>query len=245
MKLWRPDHVVIGPQSPTEDDLPALNRIFSDSFTDRYRRDGLVGVRVPPLNLQIWRYALKDAGSGAMVWRDEEDQLLAFNIAHRSGLEGWMGPLAVRPDRQGLGLGKAVVQSAIEWLKEQQVGTIGLETMPRTVENIGFYSRMDFVPGHLTITLTGDATPNVRNIKSRFQRLSDLPPSDQAALLSACRERLQRSAPGCDYTREHELTAELGIGDTIVLEHDGIQGFALWHSAPLAEARPAEELRVL
>jgi hypothetical protein len=125
------------------------------------------------------------------------------------------------------------------------VGTIGLETMPRTVENIGFYSRMDFVPGHLTITLTGDATPNVRNIKSRFQRLSDLPPSDQAALLSACRERLQRSAPGCDYTREHELTAELGIGDTIVLEHDGIQGFALWHSAPLAEARPAEELRVL
>ena len=217
MKLWRPDHAVIGPQSPTEDDLPALNRIFSDSFTDRYRRDGLVGVRVPPLNLQIWRYALKDAGGGAMVWRDEEDQLVAFNIAHRSGLEGWMGPLAVRPDRQGLGLGKAVVQSAIEWLKEQRVGTIGLETMPRTVENIGFYSRLDFTPGHLTVTLTGDAPSNVRNIKSRFQRLSELPPSDQTALLAGCQARLERSAPGCDYTREHELTAELSIGDTIVL----------------------------
>jgi hypothetical protein len=42
------------------------------------------------------------------------------------------------------------------------------------------------------------------------------------------------------------LTAELGIGDTVVLDHDGeISGFALWHSAPLAAARPAEELRVL
>ena len=245
MKLWRPDHAVVGPQVPTDSDLPALNRIFSDSFTDRYRRDGLVGVRVPPLNLQIWRYAIQDAGEGAMVWRDEEDQLVAFNIAHRSGLEGWMGPLAVRPDRQGLGLGKGIVQAAVEWLKEQRLTTIGLETMPRTVENIGFYSRMDFVPGHLTVTLTGDVPSTVRNLRPRFIRLSDLPGDEQGAMLKACRERLQRSAPGCDYTREHELTAELSIGDTVVIDDGGIRGFALWHSAPLAESRPAEELRVL
>jgi GNAT superfamily N-acetyltransferase len=247
VKLWRPDHAVVGPYAPVEADLPALNRIFSDAFTDRYRRDGLVGVRVPALNLQIWRYALRDAGPGAMVWRDEGDQLVAFNIAHRSGVEGWMGPLAVRPDRQGLGLGKAVVQAAIEWLKEQEGngGTIGLETMPRTVENIGFYSRLGFTPGHLTVTLTGEAMTNVRSLRQRFVRLGELSESQRQDLLRGCAERLRRSAPGCDYTREHELTHELAIGDTVVIEHDGIQGFALWHSAPLAESRPAEELRVL
>ena len=245
MKLWRPEHAVVGPESPGEGDLAALNRIFSDAFTDRYRRDGLVGVRVPPLNLQIWRYALRDAGPGAMVWRDEDDQLVAFNIAHRSGLEGWMGPLAVRPDRQGLGLGKAVVQAAIDWLKEQHAGTIGLETMPRTVENIGFYSRLGFTPGHLTVTLTGEAMTNVRTLRHRFIRLGELPESERADLLAQCRDRLARSAPGCDFTREHELSHELAIGDTIVVEHDGVKGFALWHSAPLAESRPAEELRVL
>ena len=180
-----------------------------------------------------------------MVWRDEDDQLVAFNIAHRSGLEGWMGPLAVRPDRQGLGLGKGIVQAAVEWLKEQRLTTIGLETMPRTVENIGFYSRMDFIPGHLTVTLTGDVPSTVRNLRPKFIRLADVPPADQDGLLHACRDRLQRSAPGCDYTREHELTAELSIGDTVLIEDNGIRGFALWHSAPLAEARPAEELRVL
>jgi hypothetical protein len=113
------------------------------------------------------------------------------------------------------------------------------------VENIGFYSRLEFIPGHLTVTVTGDVNPGVRNLRSRFARLGDLPAADQASLLTACRERLQQSAPGCDYTREHELTAELGIGDTTVIEENGIRAFALWHSAPLAEARPAEELRVL
>src|ERR1051326_7341692 len=245
MKLWRPDHAVVGPHAPVEADLPALNRIFSDAFTDRYRRDGLVGVRVPALNLQIWRYALRDAGAGAMVWRDEDDQLVAFNVAHRSGLEGWMGPLAVRPDRQGLGLGKAIVQAAIDWLKERDGTTVGLETMPRTVENIGFYSRLGFRAGHLNMQLTGDAMTNVRSLRQRLLRLSELAASDQDDLLKACAARLGLSAPGRDYTREHELTHELGIGDTIVIEHDGIHGFALWHSAPLAEARPAEELRVL
>jgi len=137
------------------------------------------------------------------------------------------------------------VESAAEWLKEQRVTTLGLETMPRTVENIGFYSRLGFVPGHLTVTLTGEMMAGVKGIRPRFTRLSELRAAEQAEILTRCRERLQRSAPGYDYTRELELTAELGIGDTVILEADHVQGFALWHSAPLADSRPSEELRVL
>src|SRR5213080_4850962 len=50
---------------------------------------------------------------------------VAFNIAHRSGTEGWMGPLAVRPDRQGGGVGKTIVRTAVDWLLEQRVVTLG------------------------------------------------------------------------------------------------------------------------
>lgn len=97
---WLPDRSVSGPERATVRDIEPLNRIFSDAFTDRYRRDGLVGVRVPYLNPLIWRYAIEDAGEGAMIWRDGEGRAVAFNMVHRSGTEGWMGPLAVRPDRQ-------------------------------------------------------------------------------------------------------------------------------------------------
>ena len=145
-----------GPEQATVRDIESLNRVFAEAFTDRYSRDGLVGVRVPQLNHLVWRYALEDAGDGSMVWRDAEGHLVAFNMVHRSGTEGWMGPLAVRPDRQGEGLGSDMVRTGIDWLRAQGATTIGLETMPRTVDNIGFYSRIGLVPGHLTVTLVHD-----------------------------------------------------------------------------------------
>ena len=87
--MWRPDRSLRGPDRPTLMDIEPLNRVFADAFTDRYSRDGLVGVRVPHLNSLVWRYALEDAGDGAMIWRDGEGQLVAFNMVHQSGREGF------------------------------------------------------------------------------------------------------------------------------------------------------------
>ena len=115
-------------------DVAELNTVFADAFTERYRKDGMMGVRVPQLNPAIWRYAIEDAGEGAMQWRNERGDIVAFNIAHRSGTEGWMGPLAVRPDAQGRGLGKRVVNAGIAWLQSRGARVVGLETMPRTME---------------------------------------------------------------------------------------------------------------
>jgi GNAT superfamily N-acetyltransferase len=216
-----------------------MNAVFSDSFTDRYRRDGLVGVRVPQLNPKVWRYAIADAAEGAMVWHDD-DGLAAFNMVHRSGGEGWMGPLAVRPDRQAQGLGKRIVQAGVDWLQVGGVQTIGLETMPRTVDNIGFYSGLDFVPRYLTVTLTRELSSGGVPTES----LSTA--SDPESVLEACRSLTLGVQPSCDYTREIQLSADLGLGDTSLVHRDGtLAGFALWHSSPLAEGRPAEELRVL
>src|SRR2546429_5659777 len=156
MRAWLPDTRITGPERPTERDIEGLNRVFADPFTDRIGRDGLVGVRVPQLNPLVWRYALLDAGDGAMIWRDEHEDVAAFNIAHQAGVEGWMGPLAVRPDRQGTGVGKTIVRTAADWLIDRGVTTLGLETMPRTPENIGFYARLGFGPGFLTVTLTNE-----------------------------------------------------------------------------------------
>lgn len=145
-RTWRTHQQAEGPQPAGLEDIAGLNQVFSDAFSERYRRDGMVGVRVPFLNPAIWRYAIEDADGGALVWRDERDDIVAFNIAHRSGVEGWMGPLAVRPDWQGVGLGKEIVRGGVDWLRKAQAATIGLETMPRTMDNIGFYSALGFVP---------------------------------------------------------------------------------------------------
>ncbi|MFL5404168.1 MAG: GNAT family N-acetyltransferase [Gemmatimonadales bacterium] len=240
--MWRPDRSIRGPDRPTIRDIESLNRVFADAFTDRYSRDGLVGVRVPQLNTIVWRYALEDAGDGSMVWRDADGQMIAFNMVHRSGTEGWMGPLAVRPDHQGEGLGSAMVRAGIDWLRNQGATTIGLETMPRTVDNIGFYSRIGLVPGHLTVTL-------VHDVPRRIVGAAELLSSAGAAWedgLEECRTLAHRILPGVDFTRELALTRELGIGDTTICrEGRTLTGFALWHSTPLAAGRSKDELRVL
>ncbi len=240
--MWRPDRSVRGPDRPGYRDIDPLNRVFAESFTDRYSRDGLVGVRVPQLNPLVWRYAIDDAGDGAMVWRDADGHMVAFNMVHRSGTEGWMGPLAVRPDRQGEGLGSVMVRTGIDWLRAQGATTIGLETMPRTVDNIGFYSRIGLVPGHLTVTL-------VHDVPRRPSAETALPSKDHGASDSGiveCRRLVQSLLSGVDFTREIALTRELAIGDTtLIREGQELVAFALWHTTPLAAGRPKDELRVL
>ena len=242
LKPWRTARAADGPHVVRIEDIPALNDVFSEAFTERYRRDGMVGVRVPALNPAVWRYAIEDAAAGAMVWRDARGEIAAFNMVHRSGVEGWMGPLAVRTEHQGSGVGKEVVEQGIAWLKREGATVIGLETMPRTMDNIGFYSALGFVPGRLTITLTVDAAA----ADHAPELLGRLGLRDREDALAEARTLVDRLAPGYDFTRELELTESLALGDTVLLRDRGrIVGLALCHTAPLVEGRTREELRVL
>ncbi len=231
-----------GPYPATVRDVASLNAVFSSAFTDRYRKDGLIGVHVPNLSSAIWRFAIEDADGGAMLWRGERDEIVAFNVCHLSGTEGWMGPLAVAPPLQARGLGKTVVREGTAWLKSRGALVIGLETMPRTVDNIGFYSSLGYVPGHLTITITIEA----EYAEHRIIQLGRLSESERGDLVTRCAELTRDIAPGYDFSREINLTHSLGLGDTLVLERGGtVDGFALCHTAPLVEGRGRDELRVL
>ncbi|HET8712993.1 MAG TPA: GNAT family N-acetyltransferase [Gemmatimonadales bacterium] len=243
MRAWLPDPRVTGPERAAERDIEGLNRVFAEAFTDRYRRDGLIGVRVPQLNPLVWRYALLDAGEGAMVWRDEHGDIAAFNVAHQAGTEGWMGPLAVRPDRQSTGVGKTIVRTAADWLIARGVTTLGLETMPRTPENIGFYARLGFIPGFLTITLTNEIATRGHPAPVLLSRRNA---EEKDATVESARRLVHDLVPGIDFSREILLTAELGLGDTSLVESDtGLDALAVWHSAPLADSRTRDEVRVL
>ena len=246
-RSWRNPRPRSGPQQIEDSDIPELNDVFSEAFTDRYRRDGLAGVRVPHLNPPVWRFAIADAGEGARLWRDDRGRIIAFNVSHKSGTEGWMGPLAVHPDHQGHGLGKAVVGAGLDQLRERGAKVIGLETMPRTMDNIGFYSSLGMNPGYLTLTLTVDgayAAPMSGRVKPL--RLGTLSPDELEQKVKECCVLTQSILSDYDFSREIQLTEEMALGDTLMLmDGDSVRGFALCHSVPLVEGRVREELRVL
>jgi GNAT superfamily N-acetyltransferase len=242
LRNWRTDPVIRGPELIRPDEVAALNTVFSDAFSERYRKDGLVGVRVPFLNPLIWRYAIEGAGAGAVLWRTDRGTIAAFNIAHRSGTEGWMGPLAVVPDLQSRGIGRTIVEFGVEHLRALGCSVIGLETMPRTMDNIGFYSQLGFVPGPLTITVTLDAA----SADGTLTLLGQLLPRDQDAVLRACTALTARMRPGFDFSREIQITDALSIGETVLVQRGSdVTAFAICHSAPLVEGRSRDEVRVL
>ncbi|MEO7042353.1 MAG: GNAT family N-acetyltransferase [Gemmatimonadaceae bacterium] len=233
---------VSGPHPATIRDIVSLNAVFSGAFTDRYRKDGLIGVHVPNLSSSIWRFAIEDADGGAMLWRGDRDEIVAFNMCHLSGTEGWMGPLAVSPGLQGYGVGKSVVTEGTRWLQAQGATVIGLETMPRTVDNIGFYSSLGFAPGYLTITITVES----EYAEHRVIQLGRMAENERADIVARCAALTNSIVPGYDFSREINLTQSLALGDTLVLERGGeVDGFALCHTAPLVEGRGRDELRVL
>ena len=242
VRNWRHAWVAETPERVSIREIASLNGVFSDAFTDRYRKDGMVGVRVPHLNPAVWKFAITDAEEGAMIWRNARDGIAAFNMVHRSGVEGWMGPLAVHPDYQGQGIGKIIVSSGIEWLKKNGAMVIGLETMPRTMDNVGFYSTLGFAPGHLTVTVTLEAA------RAGFQAtaMSTLNPHERELALRQCHSLLDQLMPGYDYTREIILTAHHQLGDTLfVRKGNDIVSFAVSHAVPLVEGRATDEMRVL
>ena len=235
---------ISGPFPIAIEEIPALNTLFSEAFSERYRRDGMSGVRVPPLNPAIWRFAIEGAGAGAMLWRDGLGRIAAFNLAHVSGREGWMGPLAVREEVQGQGLGQTIVRAGVEHLQQSGCTVIGLETMPRTMDNIGFYASLGFAPSRLTVTLTLEAASSDAHPP---ELLSHGGSNERAAVVAECAEVAASLGAAGDYSRELELTLRYALGDTIILRNaaGAVDGFALYHDLPLVEGRSREEMRVL
>jgi len=159
---------------------------------------------------------------------------------------GYDAPLAVHPDYQARGLGKTIVGAGTEWLKRQNARVIGLETMPRTMDNIGFYSSLGMLPGYLTLTVTVDAAYAEQSLQAQAVRVGGLQPAEMDGMLASCFELSSSILPGYDFSREIQLTEELALGDTLVVMRDGVAaGFAVAHSVPLVEGRVREELRVL
>jgi hypothetical protein len=129
-------------------------------------------------------------------------------------------------------VGREIVTVGIQRLLDAGCRTIGLETMPRTMDNIGFYARLGFIPAHLTITVTLDAGAPGGPLP---ERLSAHPEGARSELLEVIRRCTEAVRPGVAYGREILGTLRHGVGDCLLLRD----------AAGDLAGRVLEELRVL
>lgn len=178
-----------------------------------------------------WRAAPESAFAAEL-----RGELIGSNFATCWGSVGFFGPLTVHPDRQEQGVGKQLVEAAVEAFERWQVGHAGLFTFPHSPKHVGLYQRFGFWPRFLTALTTKAVAGGTGGTEA--VRYSTLSPAEQDEAITACRAVTDAVYGGLDVSREIVALAQQGTGDTLLVHDDsGLAGFAACHVGPGSEAQ--------
>lgn len=167
---------------------------------------------------------------------DLDGELIGSNFATRWGSVGFFGPLTVRPDRQGQGIAKQLVEAVSGRLDDWGVRHAGLFTFPQSALHLALYQKFGFHARFLTAIMMATARPG--GTAMRWSRHSELAEADRRGVEAACREVTDALYDGLDLGAEIRTVAARDLGDTVLL-WDGASrfaGFAVCHWGPASEA---------
>ena len=216
----------------TETDLPAAQRILRLAFGT------FLGAPDPSTFWDDRDYVHGRFGAEhvASFAAELDGELVGSNFVTRWGSVGFFGPLTLRPDRQGAGTGKALVEAVSAQLKEWGVHHAGLFTFAHSPLHLALYQKSGFHARFLTAIMAAPAQP--RDATLPWSRYSELPEADRGAAEVACSEVTEALYEGLDLSAEIRTVAVRNLGDTLLL-WDGashIAGFAVCHWGPASEA---------
>lgn len=228
-------------------DLPAVNRILSKAFTAGRIQDGYKKTHVPLCHLSFLEMYLAAFPAGCFVIENESG-LIGYIFSRLWGEVGWIGPVSVIPAHQGKQLGQQLMVRAIEALKNAGARVIGLETMPRSYRNIGFYTKLGFVPQHLTVDLVMQVPPASED---------SLPADDEVVFYSAAKsaekdlfaatadELARRIDPHLSIRSEIDITCQFQYGDALCLRRgEELLACLLIHTKTYSEEEDPRYMKV-
>jgi predicted N-acetyltransferase YhbS len=217
------------PAPLTEADLPAADRVMREAFSERMGLAPDEAFR----DASLVRSRFRLHPDGAVV-AHEEGEVAGSALAMRWGSVGIFGPLSVRPDLQGRGLGSALLEAALERMAAWDLQHAGLFTWSDSPGHLALYRAGGFWPRFLSLLM---AKPLAAEAAGDAQTVAGLPASEREAAAAACAELSGAVRDGLDLSREVLGLAEHGFGDTVLLERDGaLDGFAACHTGPGSEA---------
>lgn len=87
--------------------------------------------------------ARKGDNSDILLGRDEGVLAAAVLVGH-DGHRGWVYYLAVDPDKQGKGYGRAIMQAAEDWLRRRGIVKLMLMVRPDNIRVQSFYDSIGY-----------------------------------------------------------------------------------------------------
>lgn len=195
----RPD-VVVRPLR--ESDLPAADEIMRVAFGT------FLGMPEPRTFMgdaafvqPRWR-----SNPGGAIAAEAHGTLVGSNFATRWGSFGFFGPLTVRPDLWGRGVGKHLLEPVLGCFEAWHVTHAGLFTFAHSQKHVGLYQRFGFWPRFLTAIMAKPVSAE-QPAPPDWSALSRTPPEQRAHLLRECRNLTDAVYDGLDLSDEIEAVA--------------------------------------
>lgn len=162
-------------------------------------------------------------------------ELVGSNFATNWGSLGFFGPLSVRPDIWDRGIGKRLLEPVMELFVKWGTKHAGLFTFAHSPKHVGLYQRFGFCPRFLTAIMSKPVEQPRR--LAQWSRYSEVPDSERAGCLSACRRLTDAIYEGLDLGRQIGAVDTQGLGDTVLLWDDStLVGLGICHCGPGSEA---------
>ena len=215
-----------------EKDLDDADRIFRVAFgTFIGLPDPLAFMGDADLIRTRW-HADPESAFGAYV----DGTLAGSNFAANWGSVGFFGPLTVRPDLWGSGVGTGLMEPVIERFDAWRTRVAGLFTFPHSTKHVALYRKFGFAPRFLTALMSKPVAPPAdrRGVWTKF---SDVPPAQREKMLEMCRSLTDAVYPGLDVTPEIHSVFRQQLGDTVLLwTNERLAGLAVCHTGRGTEA---------
>ena len=216
----------------TTADLPGARRICCTAF-------GTFLGATDPENFWADRdyvYGRFGAEHVASFAAEEDGELVGSNFATRWGSVGFFGPITMRPERQGRGTGKALVEAVSDQFEEWGLSHAGLCTFPQSPLHLALYGKFGFRARFLTPIMIASTRP--AGDAGSWSCYSELAAGDRRGAEHACRELTDMLYDGLDLGAEIRTVTAHGLGDTLLLWEGAsrLGGFAVCHWGQASEA---------
>ncbi|HYY93887.1 MAG TPA: GNAT family N-acetyltransferase [Pyrinomonadaceae bacterium] len=214
-----------------ESDLPAADHIMRVAFGT------FIGLPEPAAFMGDASYVRTRwlADPHAAFAAEAGGELVGSNFATDWGSVGFFGPLTVRPDFWGMGVGKRLMEPVMELFSKWGTKHAGLFTFAHSPKHVGLYQKFGFWPRFLTAIMSKPVGQTEG--ASRWTGFSEVSADEREGVLSACRELTDTVYEGLDVGHEIRAVAVQGLGETILLWEEGrLSGLAVCHSGPGTEA---------
>ena len=218
------------------DDLPEVAHLVSLAYSDiLLRLHGEAALAAYQPRTAAMLETLRALGPGFCFVGEEAGRLTGAIFGRAWGSLGWFSSLAILPELQGLGFGRALATASIDSLRAAGCRTIGLETWPAAAAYTAMYVGLGFRPVGLCTQIYAPVDLNWPDPPAgrRVRATDDLPAPLRSGRLAAAGAICHRLFEGFSLEVEIAHAESDPAAHALWLVRDGaIVGLAICDTSP-------------